>query len=447
MEFLVENTRNLTEDKFMELDPETTNSTLGIGLDLNDNETDFTELCGKAANYEEVNEFYRWWILGIATSLLALLGIIGNIISLLILCSRSMSSMFNNLLACLCGADILFLVTNVLLAPVNLGLAYIDTGVYGYLFPWVESCSHFSLSLSIFLIVSITVERYQAVCYPHYYQVRAQNSGNSSLLRHIIPGVVLSLILNITRFLSISPLGLDLQSIPSYLKFLLFFQIFHPFTTTGIIPLVLLTTLNYKVYSHMSKTRYFHSNQRRTKDFSLAKVMTVLVVVFLGLNVPRLFLSFKEVTSIRTVEKCLDNGIFFNISEETYIADFIARLCAVLNSSINFIIYCMFGTEFRKQLFLKFGIGSLGRNGSRHGQTRVQSREPSEDQFNMLNRERQDQVTVDGTSVTRLQARADKQVNGKDVYLVTAETTVTNTSQTNGNTANINMNTKTPQSR
>ena len=32
MEFLAENTRNLTEDNFMEPDPETTNSTIGIGM-------------------------------------------------------------------------------------------------------------------------------------------------------------------------------------------------------------------------------------------------------------------------------------------------------------------------------------------------------------------------------------------------------------------------------
>ena len=66
-------------------------------------------------------------------------------------------------------------------------------------------------------------------------------------LRHIVPVVILSIIFNITKFISISPLGPELQKIPQYLKFILFFQAFHPLTTTGLGPLVILITLNYKV--------------------------------------------------------------------------------------------------------------------------------------------------------------------------------------------------------
>lgn len=62
----------------------------------------------------------------------------------------------------------------------------------------------------------------------------------------------LSFIFNITKFISISPIGPDLQKIPEYLKFILFFQAFHPLTTTGLAPLCILLFLNYKVKNHNS---------------------------------------------------------------------------------------------------------------------------------------------------------------------------------------------------
>ena len=71
-----------------------------------------------------------------------------------------------------------------------------------------------------------------------------------------------------SRFISLTPLGLDLQAHPVYLRyiyidiknrhcyklfanifrFLLMFQFFHPISTTGILPFLLLTILNFRIY-------------------------------------------------------------------------------------------------------------------------------------------------------------------------------------------------------
>ena len=74
----------------------------------------------------------------------------------------------------------------------------------------------------------------------------AARSSKVSLLFHISPVILLSLLLNIPKFISITSLGLTLQKIPQYLKFILFFQAFHPLTTTGLAPLIILCALNYK---------------------------------------------------------------------------------------------------------------------------------------------------------------------------------------------------------
>ena len=81
-----------------------------------------------------------------------------------------------------------------------------------------------------------------------YFQDKTQKESNKMLaIHHIIPVVFFSLVFNITKFISISPLGPSLQKIPQYLKFILFFQAVHPLTTTGLAPLIILSALNYKV--------------------------------------------------------------------------------------------------------------------------------------------------------------------------------------------------------
>ena len=80
------------------------------------------------------------------------------------------------------------------------------------------------------------------------FQEKSYKQTNEMLtLRHIVPIIILSIVFNITKFISISPVGPALRNIPQYLKFILFFQAFHPLTTTGLGPLVILSTLNYKV--------------------------------------------------------------------------------------------------------------------------------------------------------------------------------------------------------
>ena len=78
------------------------------------------------------------------------------------------------------------------------------------------------------------------------FQERHSNT-NKTVTGHVIPVIIISLLFNITKFIAISPLGPELQKIPAYLKFILFFQAFHPLTTTGLAPLCILVFLNYKV--------------------------------------------------------------------------------------------------------------------------------------------------------------------------------------------------------
>ena len=96
--------------------------------------------------------------------------------------------------------------------------------------------------------------------------------------------------------------------------------------------------------------KFFHPQSPRTREFQLARMLMVLVLIFLILNCPRLVLGLIEVTQLYSVELCYHHHLDYHIKKETYLLDFAARFLVILNSSINFIIYCLAGSQFRHKL-------------------------------------------------------------------------------------------------
>ena len=69
-----------------------------------------------------------------------------------------MHNIFNHLLAGLCIADLIFLLSNLLVIPIALGR---NEHILTVIYPIAECLCHISLAVSIFLTVSISLERFQ----------------------------------------------------------------------------------------------------------------------------------------------------------------------------------------------------------------------------------------------------------------------------------------------
>ena len=99
----------------------------------------------------------------------------------------------------------------------------------------------------------------------------------------------------------------------------------------------------------MTLSRHNIGSQRKG-EFQLAKTMMVMVIVFLFTNFTRIILGVQELLLYPTVNWCYNKDFDYHPSVYTYILDFIARFLVILNSSINFLIYCMVGSKFRTKL-------------------------------------------------------------------------------------------------
>ena len=78
-------------------------------------------------------------------------------------------NVFNQLLVALCCADTLVIVTNLVTVA---KIFFPHNNEIQSVAPWTDGLCHMAVSASVFLMMSITLERYYAVIYPYEYQAR-----------------------------------------------------------------------------------------------------------------------------------------------------------------------------------------------------------------------------------------------------------------------------------
>lgn len=151
-----------------------------------------------------------------------------------------------------------------------------------------------------------------------------------------------------------------------------------------------------------------NGSNRHNIDFTLAKIMMAIVIVFIILHFPKMIMALYEVnrreancqtmmffiinqnnllfkfkmpspilsklkitcwqvSTIPDILDCFRNGCMYYVSSTRWIADHIIRYLVMLNSSVNFVIYCFVGSNFRQTLFKNFEelrVKCQGRGGS-----------------------------------------------------------------------------------
>ena len=291
---------------------------------------------------------FSYWCGGVLLSIIATLGVIGNVIAAFVLTRKRMRNNFNYLLLALASFDMIFLVISMedkaVFMQFGIGAkSYTRFLIYTF---FLRPLYWISLTGSMLMIIAITFERFRAV---HYHK-----SLNPKWPLLIVSA--LSVALNVPTFFEKTLVNNNgtlvvANALPDH-HLATYFTVMNWFNIiiTIVIPFLVLTILNMRVYmdirsTKMAVARYSKSatTARERKEAHLAMIMMSYVVVFLICNFPRLICNVYEVFNISYVMRCM--GPMWVRYMYT-----IMDLMLVINSSVNIMIYTAMSKDFRREL-------------------------------------------------------------------------------------------------
>ena len=237
--------------------------------------------------------------------------------------------------------------------------------------------------------MTITTERYFAICHPFCYgSHRLSHSSRVHLLTYILPSILISVVLNIPKFLetelvrvnytdannvTVTVTDYDVTHLRLDPEYILFYTHWTRLLGTGIIPFAYLAIINTVICLEIQKAKLFSSqiqNIRRSSDSyrqhfnthaqefnpserskkqkgnNTVLTLSIIVMMYLISNTPRLCLNLAEYVLSDTLyvfDSCncsLAPSWFFILIN-------ISHLLLAINSSANFLIYFSVCKRFR----------------------------------------------------------------------------------------------------
>lgn len=309
--------------------------------------------CVTPVDSDDYDNLFEFITNGILLNVVGLFGIFGNVISMIILSRPQMRSSINYLLIGLAKCDTVLIITSTLLF--GLPGIYPYTGymfdyyhiIYPKLSPFLFPIAVTAHTVSVYLTLTVTLERFVAVCHP----LRARSLCTYGRARiYVIVIVIFSLIYNLPRFWEVSldssihpvynitvycvrPTSLRENSIYITVYIHWMFLVFHYF-----LPFTSLAILNACIYKQVRRANAERQRLSRLqrREIGLATMLLCVVMVFFLCNVLSLVLNLLEAS--------------YNIIYQSLVKT--SNLLVTINSSVNFVIYVIFGEKF-KRLFLK----------------------------------------------------------------------------------------------
>ncbi|XP_061194731.1 FMRFamide receptor-like [Saccostrea echinata] len=289
----------------------------------------------------------HWVSSSIVALIFVIIGIAGNVLSLIIWSKKTMRSSTGTYLIFQAIADVFVLLFFVLcdslgqIHPVILG-----DKTYGEFFAYFGYPFFFlSVIVSIWMLVGVTVDRYLQVCWSHRSQEfcsqRRVYIGAGSIF-------LLCFIINIPHFKTFQPLDPPKEGRAftfteygggegsKHYEFWVhcMFLVLAPWVAVFTFNILILR----KVFESNKKTKLGKEKTRRA-EAQLTRLLLTVTFTFLFLII------FQCLT--QCVYMLKPESVNYRMVDEAFS---IAKLGIVINSSINFFLYCLSGRKFRKEL-------------------------------------------------------------------------------------------------
>lgn len=325
------------------------------------------------ATVADVDEFqcrlFRLILYTVAMGLLSLVGFAGNTISFLVLNKDKSTPVASFLLQSLAIADNTFLVLWLIHYAVKdairfLEISQLDYPAWMYIRVYTFPILYMGQMQTIWLTVVIALNRFMAVCLPY----RAPHMCTiNNVYKEVTVVTLFSIVYNIPRFFELQLHQIDGKHEWNYTEFgsnIIYVKGYRDasyYLFTFILPLLILAFVNTKIIVAYRATQQRRqrmtsslSARRVENDNNITLVMIMVVVIFMLCQAPA-----------RIVQMAL--GYKFNscVDYQFYVIH-ISNTLEVLNSSVNFLIYCIFHKRFRDILQQHFCCGPLATNGRRN---------------------------------------------------------------------------------
>ena len=319
-------------------------------LHINDTASTLSPNSSSNATSDESISLIGYIFDGILTNIVVILGLIGNMLTIIILTRRAMRSSTNHYLTALAIWDSLVLFGTVLLISLPPIFPYYKNWLFAYSVSYFYPVALIAQTATIWLMVSFTVERYIAVCHP----LRAASMCTITRAKFVIFGVSLgSTLYNIPRWFDYCPVPIvsnvtnrTLFMVPGITEFhhnKIYLKVYLSWLYVPImciVPLVVLSVLNFCLILAVRRSQQQRKdmNVRQSRENNVTIMLVSVVIVFIICQVPALVYNLAYAIDQQHIQGSFGYKILSNLR------NFLVNV----NSAINFILYCALGQKFRR---------------------------------------------------------------------------------------------------
>ncbi|XP_014279580.1 G-protein coupled receptor daf-37 [Halyomorpha halys] len=303
----------------------------------------------------------RFWIPNVAAPIIFIIGLFGNVMTIVVLTRKRMSGSTNTYLTALAVSDLLYLIFYMTLCLEHhmSDSKYLLYWKYWRFAVWFADAT---VGISTWLTVSFTLERYIAVCHPLKGKVVCTEARARKVIGCVVMFCLLSTVTTPFEWnaqININPetnktSPIHHSSLGNNKTYKTIFYWFSGITFV-FIPLILLGTLNYLLInavriSQKKRKNLTEGNSRKNyKEKQENKITIALVAVVF------LFLLCQGPSAITLIL-----GIFYSPKIDTdgynivHAFGNIFNLLLAVNAAFNFLLYCAMSDKYRQTMYRTF---------------------------------------------------------------------------------------------
>lgn len=304
-------------------------------------------------HYKNFLLYSRFWVQRVLVPLLMTIGVVGNVITIVIMTRRRMRSSTNNYLAALAIFDMMYLIFTFILSLSHYPrIPDSDNYIYWNLRPFFLMLTDTCSNTSVWLTVTFTVERYIAVCHPMKGKVFCTESRAKKAIvvvfvfcfaftiptpfEWVVKEKINEETNHTTLYLDYSAFGNNYMYKTIYYWLTVVFFIFIPFILLAIFNSFLIRSVHLSKVQRSSMTRGENDNSQENK---ITIMLIAVVILFFVCQLPTachlLYSTLHEDFTTNELYLLRGLGNIFNFLMS-------------LNSAGNFFLYCLLSQKYRR---------------------------------------------------------------------------------------------------